>query len=311
MSRMVPPSDISVHAGVNSTSEKIGGDGHCPTDNVVRFWREEGVDAVEVRYSHFSGYRFPPHVHDTWSVGLIDAGCTVFRMDGQQRIVHAGQVVVIPPGAVHDCNPREGSWTYRMLYVPDALMQRMADDISGTGVRHGQCGLAVGFGEPVIDDSRVFAAFSGFQRLVEHGADPLPRRTAMTEAFSRLLVGHADVREARPAVTKGSEHAAVRAVRAYLAENHAEKVSLDDLARVGGLSPYHLLRVFRAETGLTPHQWQVQLRINRAKALLSKGASIADTAVAAGFTDQSHFSRTFRAVTGATPGLYRMARPAA
>ncbi|GFM37655.1 AraC family transcriptional regulator [Desulfovibrio psychrotolerans] len=268
------------------------------------------MDAVEVRYSHFSGYRFPPHVHDTWSVGLIDAGCTVFRMDGQQRIVHAGQVVVIPPGAAHDCNPREGSWTYRMLYVPDSLMQRMADDISGSSTQR-VGGLAVGFDEPVIGDARVFAAFSGFQRLVEHGADPLPRRTAMTEAFSRLLVGYADVRDARPDAANDSEHAAVRAVRAYLAENHAEKVTLDDLARVGGLSPYHLLRIFRAETGLTPHQWQVQLRLNRAKTLLSKGASIADTAAAAGFTDQSHFSRTFRTYTGATPGLYRMARSAA
>ena len=45
----------------------------CATDSAtVRFWRDDALDAVEVRYSHFEGYRFPAHVHETWSVGLVD-----------------------------------------------------------------------------------------------------------------------------------------------------------------------------------------------------------------------------------------------
>lgn len=279
----------------------------CATDSAtVRFWRDEALDAVEVRYSHFDGYRFPAHVHDTWSVGLVDEGHSVFRLSGRSQSVRAGQIAIIPPGMVHDCNPREGAWTYRMFYVDDALMRSLACGLSGVQRDAAGSGADVAaFDALVIDDAEVFTALSGFQRLVEQGAEPLAKRAAMTEAFSLLLSRHGSVREEQG--RSGDERLAVRCVRGYLTDNLAEKVTLDDLAAVSGLSACHLLRVFRAETGLTPHQWQTQLRINHAKQLLAGGAPIADVAFAAGFTDQSHFTRTFRAVTGATPRLYRMA----
>ncbi|GFM33121.1 AraC family transcriptional regulator [Desulfovibrio subterraneus] len=291
----------------------------CATDSAtVRFWRDDALDAVEVRYSHFDGYRFPAHVHDTWSVGLVDEGHSVFRLSGRSQSVRGGQIAIIPPGMVHDCNPREGAWTYRMFYVQDSLMRSLARDLSG-GCHDaaGSGGDVAAFDSLVIDDDEVFAALSGFQRLMEQGADAadtvdapdapdvLDKRSAMTEAFSLLLSRHGSVRDELPPA--GSERAAVRRIREYLADNLAEKVTLEQLAAVSGLSACHLLRVFRHETGLTPHQWQTQLRVNHAKHLLANGDPIADVAFAAGFTDQSHFTRTFRTVTGATPRLYRMA----
>ncbi len=275
---------------------------------VVRFWRDEALDAVEVRYSHFNGYRFPAHVHDTWSVGLVDEGHSIFRLAGRGQDVQAGQIAVIPPGAVHDCNPDVGAWTYRMFYVQDSLMRALARDISdGDGTAASMGTDAVTFDSLVIDDAEVFAALSAFQRIVarqdSHGVDALERRSAMTEAFSQLLARHAAVRE----TSRRDDRGAVRRVREYLADHLDAKVTLEDLSAVSGLSGYHLLRVFRAEVGLTPHQWQTQLRINHAKTLLAKGTPIADAACATGFTDQSHFTRIFRSVTGATPRLYRLA----
>jgi AraC family transcriptional regulator, chemosensory pili system protein ChpD len=97
---------------------------------------------------------------------------------------------------------------------------------------------------------------------------------------------------------------AVHRVRALLAERFADKVHLDELARVAGISKFHLLRQFRAATGLTPQQYQRHLRIEKAKLALDRGESASEVAFACGFVDQSHFTRAFRACTGVTPGRY-------
>jgi len=96
----------------------------------------------------------------------------------------------------------------------------------------------------------------------------------------------------------------VSLVKEVLRARLGEKVSLDELATHAGLSRFYLLRVFKAETGLGPHAFHTQLRIDCAKGLLLSGASIADAALESGFSDQSHFTNTFRRLVGATPGQY-------
>ena len=81
-------------------------------------------------------------------------------------------------------------------------------------------------------------------------------------------------------------------------------MSLDDLAMITGLSRFHLLRVFRAATGLPPHTYFNHMRLRRAKRLLFDGASIADAAAATGFADQSHLNRHFKAMWGVSPGAF-------
>jgi AraC-like DNA-binding protein len=76
------------------------------------------------------------------------------------------------------------------------------------------------------------------------------------------------------------------------------------LARESGLSKFHLLRVFRDRTGLTPWQYQVNLRLDRARRLLQRGEPASQVADACGFVDQSHFTRIFRTVVGVTPAVY-------
>jgi AraC-like DNA-binding protein len=84
-------------------------------------------------------------------------------------------------------------------------------------------------------------------------------------------------------------------------------VALEDLSALSGLSPYHLIRVFRQELGLSPHAYFEQVRIHRARRLLKEGLPIVDVAVDLGFTDQSHLNRHFKKLTGVTPGAYRSA----
>jgi AraC-like DNA-binding protein len=96
----------------------------------------------------------------------------------------------------------------------------------------------------------------------------------------------------------------VAKVRAHLDGHVAERASLADLAELADLSPCHLLRVFRNETGLTPARYQAHARVARAKQLLQDGAACVDVAAATGFADQSHLTRVFRELVGVTPARY-------
>jgi AraC-like DNA-binding protein len=83
--------------------------------------------------------------------------------------------------------------------------------------------------------------------------------------------------------------------------------TLEQLAAVARLSPYHFARQFRRATGLPPHQYVIARRVERAKGLLQAGTdlSLAQVAAHAGFSDQSHFCQHFRRIVGVTPGQFR------
>lgn len=96
--------------------------------------------------------------------------------------------------------------------------------------------------------------------------------------------------------------------KAFLDEHASEIVPLKRLANRVDSHPCHLLRIFRMATGLTPAQYQVLKRVERAKFLLAGGEAIADVAAATGFADQSHLTRVFKRAVGTTPGSFVAAR---
>lgn len=86
--------------------------------------------------------------------------------------------------------------------------------------------------------------------------------------------------------------------------NYAHDISLSEIAESAHLSPFHVARLFKRTTGLSPHQYLVQVRVNSARSLLTAGAgarSLAEIALAVGFADQSHLTRHFKRVLGVTP----------
>jgi AraC family transcriptional regulator len=99
----------------------------------------------------------------------------------------------------------------------------------------------------------------------------------------------------------------LRAVLAYIEDHLDADLTLEDLAAVAHLSPYHFARQFRAATGLPPHQFVIARRVERARQFLQEDddLSLAQVASRAGFSDQSHLSRHFKRLVGVTPGRFR------
>jgi AraC family transcriptional regulator len=99
----------------------------------------------------------------------------------------------------------------------------------------------------------------------------------------------------------------LRAVVEYIQEHLDAELTLDHLAGVAHLSPYHFARLFKNSTGLPPHQYVIARRVERAKDLL-RGRDrfpLAELATEVGFSSQSHLTRHFKRLVGVTPGRFR------
>jgi AraC-like DNA-binding protein len=124
---------------------------------------------------------------------------------------------------------------------------------------------------------------------------------ATAEGIAAALVERVLVRQLRSGPNAMSD--AMERVRGHVEEHLNAPLSLEDLASVAGLSVFHFCRVFRDRLAVTPHQYILTRRLERAKQLLweRSGASILDVALACGFASPSHFAAQFKRHTGQTP----------
>jgi AraC-like DNA-binding protein len=99
--------------------------------------------------------------------------------------------------------------------------------------------------------------------------------------------------------------------RAMLGDERDDARSIAEVARVVGLSRYHLIRSFRALFGTTPHQLRTQARLERARGLLRAGESVTDACLRVGFSSPASFSHLFGRRVGVTPSAYRRRPPPA
>lgn len=287
-----------------------------PRHAAVRFWRDPDLPGVEVRRSSYNEETFRRHTHAAYSIGLMDGGAASFMLEGAPHRAVAGQLVLIEPGRVHACNPdRDTFFAYRMFYVdPDWLAELAATAEAPEAAPARPC--LPRFRSPVVDCAQTTAAWSALYDAVTRGGSVLEKQSLLVQAAELLLARHC-LPVSGPGPDPGPDPAtataanppdpaeAVEAVRRHLRGHVADPVRLDDLARLAGRSRCHLLRMFQQATGLPPHAYQTQLRVDAARRLLAAGHSISHVAAETGFSDQSHFSRVFRDLTGATPRQYQ------
>jgi AraC-like DNA-binding protein len=184
-----------------------------------------------------------------------------------------------------------------MFYVEPVLMQKIACDLTGSEAPCFACA--------VTRDASLQRAFTHLYSLMLHSGDRLEKESCLYEALSRLVSAHAVQRA--PLLPLDDSFEPIRMAQEYLLDNIAHNVSLGELSTLVGLSSSHLLRRFRSATGMPPHTYRLQQRINVAKRMLVGGTSIAQVAQDTGFTDQSHFTKRFKAFVGATPRQYQQA----
>lgn len=257
---------------------------------------------VEFLAAHYTHHAFEPHWHDTWAVGVVLKGAhdNSAKRDGS-GVVAQGQVTLIEPGHVHaghaiGSTPCE----YLMLYLPDTLLS--ATECWQQGPR--SVVRRHGFHAPKLADGLVAAcSLDG----ADYATEGFHADVIWTDLINTLVSELTDPRDAgAERAGRSISHVADRA-RQYLHDNISHPFSLDQLAGAVGISKYHLCRLFTASFGMSAQQYLRQIRVQCARNLLRRTASLSDVAFKSGFADQSHLGRVFKQAYGVTPGAYAAA----
>ncbi len=230
----------------------------------------------------------------------------VRRIDGAQRertLIGPGRFCITPGDAgaywEHSGNPE-----ILQLYLRDGVYQHAVEQMYGVG---GDCASIV----PrfaVVDPLLEQLALAVINALRDGSMED----TLYIETIAQLIGVHlarAHSSRTRPraaAAPDGLSHARIRRLLEYIEAHLGEDLSLQAMAAEIDLSPLYLSRAFRTIVGQSPHQYVVNRRVERAKRLLcDTDTPIADIALAAGFSSQSHLSNWFRRLVGVSPAVYR------
>jgi AraC-like DNA-binding protein len=247
---------------------------------------------LELLKATFVKHAFPPHTHEGYVIGLVESGVEMFHRDKTIHAATPNQIILVNPNQLHTgyAGVPEG-WTYRTLYPSVEQMQEAAVGIFEK--EH-----LPYFSQAVLDDVQLAQRLHGFHQAAE-GGTRLEQDSTFTEMLAVLVSRYADTKLSLNNLNK--EHKAVSVAKNFLESHPASEISLEALARLTSLSSFYLLRVFKRDTGVSPHVYQIQQRILLAKQFLRSGKKIAEVALETGFHDQSHMGFHFKRLVGVTP----------
>ena len=191
--------------------------------------------------------------------------------------------------------------------VPRTALDALADEVNAPRIDDLPHQPDVGFTDETIRHLNL-AAIAAVQRprqvnrlFVDH----------LTSAFVAYVAQTYGGMEPSAHLTKGGLAPwQEREAKEMLVADLSGATRLAEIAAACGVSSHHFARAFRRSTGLAPHAWLLQARVDRAMTFLrQRDSSLAEIALACGFVDQSHFTRVFSARTGLTPGVWRRLAP--
>lgn len=240
-------------------------------------------------FTYEPGYRLARQSFDSFLLMYVQKGEMRLDLAGRRRAVGAGEFALV------DCYQPHGYATeagYECLWLHfDGVMARAYCEL--VFARLGNV-FAMSDAFPVLRRMRaILRVFQEKQPVWE----PM-----MSRYISDILT---EFMLCPPARARGDAAMAERAV-AYINEHFSEDVPVERLAAAAGLSPCHFIRVFRRETGYTPHAYLLNRRMASARYLLkSTSLSVKEIALNAGFSSESVFCGAFKKRFGVTPGQYR------
>lgn len=232
------------------------------------YLRGDGVELILCKESAIS---YPLHNHvSVFTLGLVLEGEIEVATDKGSGIYWKKGLFVIPP------------------YVPHSITARS---------RYTLLSLCV---------NKELLTTPDFERAIS-GVSAFLRRSIDQQEVEQRLLQALRVLALAGRMIPAERNTALSGLKRRLERYPEQKYGIDDMAGLAYASKYHLIRAFKREVGLTPHQFQIQNRVRKAQRMLMGPATITEVALATGFCDQSHFIRQFEKIVGLTPTDYRLA----
>lgn len=258
----------------------------------IDIFRFLGEDSLELFSGQNVTYDYPDHIHEDYCVVLILKGKEITSYRGQDHTSGPGSLLLFDIDETH--SSRSIKTDYRIFKIRPETVNFIGREVL---VDH----ASFSFPTLQIADAGLFRELLRLH-IMPGEVSSLEFESGFLSALATLITRHGNQANVREPARREARYA--NRVRDYLREHYDRDVSLADLTAHTNLSPFYLLRIFQREVGLTPHQYQTQVRIARARKLIRKGCPISQAALETGFYDQSHFTRTFKRIVGTSPGRY-------
>lgn len=266
------------------------------TQDWSHLWHHAALD-VSLMRARYVRHAYPRHSHEYYVICLIEEGHQSFTLKGVKHVTPPGGLIFINPNVTHTGEPADRhGFRMRTIYPTTDLMESAMVEVTG---RHQ--GLPY-FKAVRVDDRWARASVLALHTALEPGQDDLAGESRFLWTTAQLIQRYTEQHPGDLPLV--SEPTAVDRVRRYLDERYAQPVRLAELATHVSLSPYYLLRSFRAAIGMPPHAYLETVRIRQAQRLIGAGCRLVDVAVEVGFSSQSHLTRSFKRIIGVTPGEY-------
>ncbi|GCE06933.1 helix-turn-helix domain-containing protein [Dictyobacter aurantiacus] len=276
-----------------------------PPEHIIQSSSGKGwnaLDIAEVIHPH-DDFVLPAIPRHVLVVNLGSPSQIREQYVGRQGLLKTGNLVIMPAGAPSNWHlEREEEVRHLHLYLSPTLIQNIA---ASADVNPDRVELidTIGVFDPQIES----IALSLLAELRSEGlGGKLYVESLATMLGIQLLRHHSSLQQPSLATSAHLARTTLRPAINYIEEHLAEDLSLSDIAAVVHLSPYHFARLFKESTGLPPHRYVIQRRIERAKLLMTTtNWSFTTIAHAVGFSNESHLALHFKRLTGLAPRTYR------
>lgn len=263
----------------------------------AKFQVAEELGGIELLDAQYETQNFSRHSHEGYTVGVIERGAQCFYRTGGNHVAPKDSIILVNADEMHTGHSAvEGGWAYKAMYPLPEQFQTITRELG-----NGSYGTPY-FPDAVVYDPELANQFRLVFTTLEKSDNRLLRETLVYASLVKLMARHGKKPPKPVEISKAQQQ--LTRVKAFLDDFPQADVSLDELAKLAGISPFHLVRAFQKQFGFPPHAYQIQARLRYARKLLKVGHSISDTAQECGFHDQSHLHRHFKKAMGITPKQY-------
>ena len=243
------------------------------------------------RFVYLPGYHLVRESFDSFLLMYIQKGSLSLNLNGHEQTVNKGQLVLL------DCYSRHA-------YSTKTGWECLWCHFDGITARHWYQNIVSRFGNvfSLPDPQPIISKLGSIYDVFFSGGivrEPLLSKY-LTDILTAILLYTSSDARAESYVNLAEK------VTAFISEHFAEKLTISQLASLVSLSDYHFIRIFKRQTGFTPHEYILNTRMNTARYLLKNSTlSVKDICFSTGFSCESVFCSAFKRTEGITPAQYR------
>ncbi|ART63235.1 AraC family transcriptional regulator [Kushneria marisflavi] len=265
-----------------------------------QFSSSRHVPTLKVLSASISDFRYDRHAHTEYAFGVTLAGRQDFFSAGAYHRNPPGNVIFFNPEQPHDGESGgDHRLDYVMTYIAPGAMAPLFAEAAGNERADRLSSPQTLIHDPVLRD-----AILALSRLVREGVGSLIDQEHLLQQIATRMVQRAGHYQPVIPTETRPDRLLMRACD-YIRAHLDQELSLARISEAATLSRYHFLRLFRAQFGMTPHQYVISCRIDAARGALESGATPGEVALRYGFADHSHFNRRFKRIHGITPFQYQ------